>query len=137
MLLRYAACDDHNMTTTIAMIALSGVGGRWRWPVAVSGGRCPVRWPPLPVTGVRCPVAGPVAGGRWLVSGAVAGVAGVAGVRWPVSGGQWLLAGVRPVDGGRCPVAGVRVRWPWPWPAGKQQKKSIVLGFNDMSASES
>ena len=51
--------DDHNMTTTITMIALSGVGGRWRWPVF--GGRCSV-------AGGRCPVAGgwwPVSGGWW------------------------------------------------------------------------
>ena len=70
MLLRYAARDDHNVTTRITMIALSGVGGRWRWPVAggsvrwpVSGGRCPVRWP--------------------------------SALRWPVSGGRWLVAGGR------------------------------------------
>ena len=53
MLLRYAACDDHNMTTTITTIA------------SVSGGRCP------PVSGVRWPVAGVagVSGGRWPVAG--------------------------------------------------------------------
>ena len=72
VLLRYAARDDHNMTTTITMIALSGVGGRWRWPV--SGGR----WP---VAGGRCPVAG----GRWPVGGS--GQCPVSGGRCPVAGG--------------------------------------------------
>ena len=43
VLLRYAARDDHNRTTTITMIAQSCVCGRGavdfgRWPVAVSGG---------------------------------------------------------------------------------------------------
>ena len=57
----------------------------------------------------------------------MAGVAGVAGGRWPVYG-RWTVAS------GRWPVSVSGGRWPWP--AGKQ-KKFIVLGFNDMSASES
>ena len=56
MILRYAARDDHNMTTTITMIALSGV----RWPV--SGGRWSVAGVRWPVAGVRWPVGWPVAG---------------------------------------------------------------------------
>ena len=59
MLLRYAACDDHNMTTTVTAIAMSGVGGRGRCPGSVSGGR----WP---LSGDRCPVA---AGVWWPVAG--------------------------------------------------------------------
>ena len=69
MLLRYAACDDHNMTTTITTIA------------SVSGGRC------LPVSGGRWPVW-PVAGVRWPV----------AGVRWP-AGKQRKKSIVRDVAG--------------------------------------
>ena len=86
MLLRYAACDDHNMTTTVTAIALSGVGGGGRCPVSVSGVCFPVSGGRWPMAGVRCPVAG----GRWPVAGIRCPVAGV---RWPVAGVWWPVAG--------------------------------------------
>ena len=62
-LLRYAACDDNNMATTITTIALSSVGGGGRWSVAGGVVLCPV-------AGGRCLVAGVrSAGGRWPVAG--------------------------------------------------------------------